>query len=124
MQLANGGHLRPLRIDKNDIMELPAANGISLGLKPDFKYDKTDIILSPGEAVLFYSDGVIEAENQDKELFGRKRLIRYTKSSEGPPWSSGLLEYIGQWRGNARISDDITILEIWRDRAGSNQTMS
>jgi serine phosphatase RsbU (regulator of sigma subunit) len=115
MQLALGGHLQPLWIGQSGLVNLPQLKGISMGVTPDVHYEKKELSLSPGEAVLFFSDGVIEAENEDKALFGNERLVDYIKNAKGPPWGKGLLDLISQWRGNAKTSDDLTLLEIWRD---------
>ena len=115
LQLALGGHLQPVWIGPGGIGNLPQLKGISIGVTPDVHYEKKEILLSPGEAVLFFSDGVIEAENEDQELFGNARLMDYFKNAQGPPWGKGLLDLISQWRGNAKANDDLTLLEIWRD---------
>ena len=102
-------------IGPGGIGNLPQLKGISIGVTPDVHYEKKEILLSPGEAVLFFSDSVIEAENEDQTLFGNERLIDYFKNAQGPPWGKGLLDLINHWRGNAKASDDLTLLEIWRD---------
>jgi serine phosphatase RsbU (regulator of sigma subunit) len=115
MQLTLGGHLPPLWIIKSDIGTLPQLKGMSLGITPNVRYEKKEILLSPGESLLFFTDGVVEAENENKELFGNDRLAAYIRNATGPPWGKGLLDFISHWRGNAYASDDLTILEIWRD---------
>ena len=117
IQLALGGHLQPLWIAGDGIGNLPPLKGISIGVTPDVIYEKQEITLSPGESILFFSDGVIEAENENNELFGNDRLLDSIKNTNGPPWGEGLLNSIGQWRGNAKANDDLTLLEIWRDSA-------
>jgi sigma-B regulation protein RsbU (phosphoserine phosphatase) len=116
MQLALGGHLQPLWIVSDGIGNLPQLNGISLGIMPNVLFEKREIMLSPGESVLLFTDGVIEAENEDKELFGNNRLVRYIKDNKGSPRGKGLLDEIRIWRGNANVNDDLTLLEIWRDQ--------
>jgi len=116
MQLALGGHLQPLWIVSGGIGNLPQLNGISLGIMPNVLFEKREIMLSPGESVLLFTDGVIEAENEDKELFGNNRLVRYIKDNKGSPRGKGLLDEIRIWRGNANVNDDLTLLEIWRDQ--------
>ena len=116
MQFSLAGHPQPLWIVETGIGSLPQLNGISLGVKQDVKYGKQEILLSPGESVLLFTDGVIEADNKDNELFGHDRLIGYIKDTKGPPWGKGLLDEIRYWRGNAKANDDITILEVWRDQ--------
>ncbi len=115
MQLTLGGHLPPLWIVDSDIGTLPQLKGMSLGITPNVRYEKKEIILSPGESLLFFTDGVVEAENENKELFGNDRLAAYIRNATGPPWGKGLLDFISHWRGNSYASDDLTILEIWRD---------
>ena len=115
MQLAIGGHLQPLWVVERGLGNLPQINGLSLGITPDVHYEKKEILLSPGESVLLFTDGVIEAENEDNELYGHDRMVDYIKNSKGPPWGRGLTDEIRNWRGNAKANDDLTILEIWRD---------
>jgi serine phosphatase RsbU (regulator of sigma subunit) len=117
MQLTLAGHLQPLWIAESGIGNCPQIKGISLGVTPDVRYEKKEILLSPGNSILLFSDGVIEAENEDNELFGNERLVDFIKDAKGPPWGSGLLDFISNWRGNCSASDDLTILEIWRDPA-------
>jgi serine phosphatase RsbU (regulator of sigma subunit) len=83
---------------------------------PDAHFEKKEITLSPGESILLFTDGLIEAENEGKELFGNERLIRYIKDKKGKHIGKGLLDEIRKWRGNAIINDDLTLLEIWRDQ--------
>lgn len=115
MQFSVGGHLQPLWIAGKEIGYFPQVSGISLGIMPDVPYEVKEIILSPGESVLLYTDGVIEAENVNKEMYGHDRMSDYIKNSKGPPWGEGLNNEIKKWRGNAKINDDLTLLEIWRD---------
>lgn len=116
MDLTLGGHLQPVWIVDRGIGNLPQINGLPLGIKPDLHYEKKEILLSPGESILFLTDGVIEAENVQNELFGNDRLVSYILDAEGPPWGKGLLELIRNWRGTSCVSDDLTVLEIWRDK--------
>ena len=55
-------------------------------------------------------------KNEKQELFGNERLIRYAKDKKDSHIGEGLLDEIKKWRGNAIINDDLTMLEIWRDK--------
>jgi serine phosphatase RsbU (regulator of sigma subunit) len=114
MELTLAGHIPPLRIAERGVDRLPQINGISLGLTPDVKYEKIEIFLTPGESILLFTDGVIEASNSENTLFGNERLNEYIENHQGPPWGQGLLDSVRHWRGDAPASDDLTILEIWR----------
>lgn len=116
MQLSLGGHLQPLWIVKEGIGNMPQLTGISLGITPNAHFEKKEITLSPGESVLLFTDGLIEAENEGKELFGNERLVQYIKNKKGMHFGKGLLDEIRKWRGNANVNDDLTLLEIWRDQ--------
>jgi len=117
VQIARAGHPYPLWLAKNGILDLPKLNGMPLGVEFDTEYDKTEFVLSPGESILFVTDGVTEAANEEGELFGDDRIAYYFKEANGPPWAKGLLERIDSWRGNAAMNDDLTMVEIWRDPA-------
>jgi len=116
LQLVCGGHLPPMWIRKDGPKNIPELKGLSLGVIPGTKYEKKEITLSPGESILFLTDGVTEAEDQHRELFGNRRLIDYIKKTTGPPFGKGLLDAVNTWRGTAEANDDLTILEIWQDQ--------
>jgi len=116
IQFTLAGHPQPLWIVESGIGNLPHLTGMSLGVKQNVKYEKKEISISPGQSVLLFTDGVIEAENKDNELFGHDRLVGYIKDTKGPPRGKGLLDEISCWRGDAKANDDLTILEIWRDQ--------
>jgi sigma-B regulation protein RsbU (phosphoserine phosphatase) len=116
VQTARAGHPYPLWVINHGFRDLPKLHGMPLGVEFGTEYEKTEFVLSPGEAILFITDGVTEAENEEGELFGNGRLTHYFEEANGPPWARGLLERIDSWRGNAAMNDDLTLVEIWRDR--------
>ena len=115
VQTARAGHLHPLWVMNQGFRELPKLDGIPLGVEFATEYEQTEFVLSPGESILFMTDGVTEAENEENELFGNDRLIDYFALAKGPPWAEGILKRISSWRGNAVANDDLTMVEIWRD---------
>jgi serine phosphatase RsbU (regulator of sigma subunit) len=117
MQFTQGGHLPPLWVVGGKLRDVPQIKGMSLGVTPDAEYQRKEIILSPGESILFLTDGVTEAENQRGELFSSDRVIGHIKSASGPPYGKGLLDAVNLWRGTAEASDDLTMLEVWREPA-------
>ena len=115
MHIARAGHPNPLWVINHGFRELPKLEGLSIGIELGTEYEKAELVLSPGEAILLVTDGVTEAENEKSELFGNDGLTDYLKVANGPPWAEGLLKRIGSWRGHAAMNDDLTIVEIWRD---------
>ena len=69
VSIANAGHLPPYLDGKE--MELPGA--LPLGIVGGISYDVTRIELEPGSRLTFYSDGVVEAQDKQGQLFGFER---------------------------------------------------
>ena len=115
MQLAQGGHLPPLWVVGGRSADVPELKGIALGITPGAEYEKKDIVLSPGESLIFITDGATEAENQRGELLGLRRLVDHIQKKQGPPWGKEILNLVKSWRGSTAPNDDLTIAEIWRD---------
>ncbi len=115
VQMARAGHPYPLWIADSIIQNLTPIKGISLGVTPGAEFEVKEIVLSQGDALFLFSDGVSEAENDNHELFGIDRLVNHIQHSQGPPWGEELLDAIAAWRGTAEVNDDLTILEIWRN---------
>ncbi len=67
--ICNAGHLSPY-LDGKEV-ELPGA--LPLGVASATRYETTQFHLDPGSRLTFYSDGVVEAQRPDGELFGFDR---------------------------------------------------
>ncbi len=113
IQLIRAGHLDPLIVSEKEVKKIPYLRGISLGVLKDVNFESSELSLRPGESLLLFSDGVTEAENEKKELFGEDRLLDYLQNTQILPRGKGLLDVISKWRGEAEVNDDLTILEIW-----------
>lgn len=70
---ASAGHPPPYQRGKNELIEL-RARGMPLGLMPDMVYEEKDAKLHPGESMMMYSDGLLEAHNPEGEMFGLLRI--------------------------------------------------
>jgi serine phosphatase RsbU (regulator of sigma subunit) len=70
---ANAGH-NPPYMTNNGSVELLHATGMPLGWMPDRTYEEEEIFLVPGESILLYSDGLVEAHDDQYEMFGNPRL--------------------------------------------------
>ncbi len=73
---ANAGHLRPLFIDEEGEHFLDTERGLPLGLGCG-DYSESRITLSEGSKLIFYSDGITEAENANGEEYGLCRLASH-----------------------------------------------
>lgn len=76
VSLVNAGHLAPL-VRRNDgsVSEVGRADSsLPLGILPDLECRESHFDLGPGELVITYTDGVTEAMNDERKIYGRKRL--------------------------------------------------
>jgi serine phosphatase RsbU (regulator of sigma subunit)/predicted ester cyclase len=113
---ANAGHDLPCRRHEHAVAELKA-RGMPLGLMPKMSYEEKETVLDPGESVLFYSDGLIEAHNPQREMFGVPRLrgLLGESSKGGRYLSATLMEELGRFTGEGwEQEDDITLLTLER----------
>src|SRR5919205_927308 len=75
LRYANAGHDLPyLRHHGGSDAEELRARGMPLGLMPNMPYEEKEAVLRVGDNALFYSDGLVEAHNPQREMFGFARL--------------------------------------------------
>jgi anti-sigma regulatory factor (Ser/Thr protein kinase) len=80
------------------VSELFAA-GMPLGLMPGMPYDESEAVMAPGDGLLIYSDGLVEAHNPEREMFGFPRLrdLLARRVEEAIPVSgSGVIDFLIQ----------------------------
>src|SRR5579871_4832663 len=117
MCYANAGHDLPYRHQSGYAAELHAT-GMPLGLLPGMTYEEQETTLEPGERVLFHSDGLVEAHNPKREMFGFPRLmlcLREQNDAASP--IECLLEQLASFTGpDWEQEDDITLVTLHRMR--------
>jgi len=118
LQYANAGHDLPYVRHSAGVSEL-RATGMPLGLMPDMSYEEKEITLQPGESILLYSDGLVEAHSPQREMFGFPRMQRYVGAyPEGAALIDSLLAELEQFTGEEwEQEDDITLLTLQRLRS-------
>lgn len=112
---ANAGHdLAYLRCEEG-VREL-RATGMPLGLMPDMIYEESEVTLQPGETVLFYSDGLVEAHNSAREMFSFRRLRELMgRHPGGGAMIPYLLDELNGFAGAAwEQEDDVTLVTLQR----------
>ncbi|HEX2980493.1 MAG TPA: SpoIIE family protein phosphatase, partial [Anaerolineaceae bacterium] len=75
---ANAGQNLPYRKCNGQVTQLEAT-GLPLGLIPNIEYDEFETVIQPGEMLLLFSDGLVEAHNSRQEMFGNRRLAGLLK---------------------------------------------
>ena len=119
-QFVNAGHFSPFVFRGNDrIEEVPIESALPLGIEPDYPYEVAEIMLPDRPStMLLYTDGVIDAQNEQGENFGPERLAAALKSNVDEPPSeliARLRRSIKQFTRATAQTDDITLLAIRLD---------
>lgn len=109
-----GGHPAPVHVPAGGYPVLLEGTGLPVGIV-EAEYDEHSVQLGPGDRLFFYSDGVTECMNNAHEIFGDLRLLRTlfdtTEQSIGEILSETQRQ-IEDWRGDAPIHDDISMLAL------------
>ena len=112
---ANAGHNLPYVRTAEGVIEL-RATGMPLGLLPGMDYPEHEAVLAPGESVLVYSDGLVEAHDRAGGMFGFPRL-RELMATElpGSELLDHLLDELHGFVGRGwDQEDDITLVTLQR----------
>jgi serine phosphatase RsbU (regulator of sigma subunit)/anti-sigma regulatory factor (Ser/Thr protein kinase) len=122
LTFANAGHDLPYRHGGSGVDEL-RATGMPLGLLPGMGYEQKEILLAPGDRVLFYSDGLVEAHSPTGDMFGFPRLRelvgRRLEAEAGANGQHALVDFLlGQLAGFTGAGweqeDDVTMVILER----------
>ena len=118
LRYANAGHNVPYVSTEAGVTEL-RATGMPLGLLPGMEYEEKEATLAPGEIVLLHSDGLAEAHNGDREMFGFPRVAALTgEASDGELLIDRLLKELQEFTGpGLEQEDDITLVTLGRGAA-------
>jgi len=88
---------------------------LPLGVDPEIPYDQRQIRLAGGDRLFLYTDGVIEARNGDRELFGVSRLLSVLDARADAPartLKDAVLDALVDYTGNNLGHDDVTFLVV------------
>jgi sigma-B regulation protein RsbU (phosphoserine phosphatase) len=114
----NAGHNAPILRRANGSFEILDVGGLPLGIRSDVTYETATLELKSGDALIFFTDGVVEAFNAAGEEFGNERWLSAIRNL--PDWDAQqslqfLMNGVDGFVGATRQSDDITCL-VFRTR--------
>jgi serine phosphatase RsbU (regulator of sigma subunit) len=112
---ANAGHDLPYLRGADGVVEL-RATGMPLGLMAGMSYEERSATLRPGDCVLLHSDGLVEAHDPDRQMFGFPRLAELVgRGGAGQELLDFCLAELGQFTGPGwEQEDDITLVSLQR----------
>lgn len=116
LHYCNAGHDHPVLV-RESAEELPALANVPVGVFADFAYQAQETKVPSGTALFLYTDGVTESKDENRQLYGRKRLL---ETLSGGPWGAEglngrILDSVRSFAGDTGQSDDITMLTICYD---------
>jgi serine phosphatase RsbU (regulator of sigma subunit) len=114
--MTNAGHNHPYRVNREQGLEpISDRNGPALGVDETADYTESTIVLEPDDLVVVYSDGVTEAMNQERQLFGEANveelLVRESVSTVGSVVCA-IADAVTAFEDGTPQSDDLTVIAV------------
>ena len=112
----NAGHNPPLLVRADGSHELLHEGGTVLGLIPNVRYDRAHVDLRPGDLLVLYTDGIVEAEDKAENMFGVDGLLRCLRDA-GPAATpeelvTRILNDVREFAADVPQSDDQSLVVI------------
>lgn len=118
LTIANAGHPAPLllRRGESDVHEISTA-GAAVGLVSNERYETIRIAVEPGDRLLLYSDGLIEADSPSGSRFSVEQVkstLLEQPDADIEDWTDHLLDKVRRWTGRPTLAldDDLTLIAI------------
>jgi phosphoserine phosphatase RsbU/P len=118
LQIANAGSVQPLFVSSNsgnrDVKTIQA-EGFPLGLFPNAEYEEFTLSTRPGDMIVFFSDGIVDAVNDAGEMFGDERLNAVLKSQTHVTAAStvdAILKAVTDFQAGTDHFDDETVVVL------------
>jgi sigma-B regulation protein RsbU (phosphoserine phosphatase) len=114
LQIANAGAVQPL-FCRGGQVETVQAEGFPLGMFKDVNYEEFTLSTRPGDAVIFFSDGIVDAVNDKEEMFGDARLTALVTShvkSTAQEMVDAIYQELSTFQGGMERFDDETVIVL------------
>ena len=116
LRYCNAGHDAPIHLSSDSACTLTCEPNLPLGVLAGFAYHEQNAQLAAGDALFLYTDGLTEAENADKQLFGPDRVMNTVNSWNGDMTAAQQVEAmqhaVATFVADAEQSDDLTLFAI------------
>jgi phosphoserine phosphatase RsbU/P len=120
VEVANAGHC-PVLVASGGRTHVLQSGGLPLGMFCSSRYPTERCQMDPGDVMLLYTDGVIEARDANDDEYGHDRLVRmFERASTTAPGAAArhlaqaCLEDLATFLGRAAHHDDVTIMAVRR----------
>jgi sigma-B regulation protein RsbU (phosphoserine phosphatase) len=116
VQFANAGHVAPLLIGREGVRTLDSTD-LVVGLIAQARYRDQQLALEPGDALVLFTDGVTEAENEAEDQLGLAPVAALVTTMHGHPASQildAIEAHVQAFIGDVANNDDVTLMAISR----------
>ncbi len=116
LQIANAGSVQPMLVScdgERMHARVIEAEGFPLGLFPNASYEEFSISTQPGDLLVFFSDGIVDAENVSGDMFGNERLCAVLETEKHPDADDAVqavLDAVAAFQGGKEHFDDETLV--------------
>lgn len=114
LQVANSGAVQPIFCRPGGNVTVQA-EGFPLGMFPDVTYEEFNVATQPGDVIVFVSDGILDAENLESEMYGQERLTALLCAHRAQPAqeiADAILADVGRFQEGKDRFDDETIIVL------------
>ncbi|MGA7301545.1 MAG: PP2C family protein-serine/threonine phosphatase [Candidatus Sulfotelmatobacter sp.] len=111
----NAGHNNPILRRSTGLIERLDVGGLPLGIQAEAKYESASVALAPGDWLIIFTDGLVEAENANQDEYGETRLLSaIAAGAAGTPAEmlNRLMAELDLFVGNTPQHDDVTCLLV------------
>jgi phosphoserine phosphatase RsbU/P len=114
VQIANAGAVQPIFCRGGEI-ETVKAEGFPLGMFPNAEYEEFSLATQPGDSLIFFSDGIPDAQNNAGDMYGNDRLVacvrkNYQKSAS--KIADAIIGEVAKFQGKRDRFDDETVVVL------------
>ena len=111
----NAGHNNPILRRSTGLIERLDVGGLPLGIQSEAKYESASVALAPGDWLIIFTDGLVEAENAHQDEYGEARLLNAIAAGAASNPAEMLNRLVGEvdlFAGSTPQHDDVTCLLI------------
>lgn len=113
----NAGHNAPVIVDgeTGEVRMLDVMPNLPVAIMSDMKFELQETVVKRGMTIFMYTDGLTEAENDGKELFGEERMLaelKETSKKTSKEQVENMLDAVHKHVDGAEQSDDLTMIAI------------
>jgi len=119
LRYANGGHVPPLMVgsQRGKTIDHLSRTGMALGVHRSAAWQQKLVKFAPGDFLVMYTDGILDAQNCDGDFYGHQRLTQAARAQPGATAKQiveGILTDVAHFTEDAPVNDDLILMVLAR----------